>query len=172
MSRDPDYVIAPGGPRPAHTVHGVPPGWTVHRTGAGTYLIVDPSNPQQTGDAAVAEEYVITPGGLRPRAAVHMIAPGLTVREDDHRVATVEPSGGIERDLGVLVARAPHVTSMMPHLVARPPAPAPALGTGWITYASWTNSSGTPVASFTTTCTVPPAPPTQSGQTIFLFNGI
>ena len=56
--------------------------------------------------------------------------------------------------------------------VAARSGPAPAFGTGWITYASWTNDTGTPVSRFATTWTVPPEPRTANGQTIFLFNGI
>jgi hypothetical protein len=48
----------------------------------------------------------------------------------------------------------------------------PALGSGWIVYASWSNTTGHPVTRFATTWVVPPAPPTHSGQTIFLFNGM
>ena len=47
-----------------------------------------------------------------------------------------------------------------------------AFGTGWITYASWSNSTGTPVSSFSTQWYVPPAPIAEDGQIIFLFNGI
>jgi hypothetical protein len=60
----------------------------------------------------------------------------------------------------------------MPAGVVRPPAVAQAHGSGWITYASWINDTGTPVSSFATTWVVPPAPATQSDQTLFLFNGI
>lgn len=38
--------------------------------------------------------------------------------------------------------------------------------------ASWTNDTGRPVSRFATTWTVPPAPRTDNGQTVFLFNGI
>ncbi|KAJ7651394.1 hypothetical protein FB45DRAFT_1051128 [Roridomyces roridus] len=43
---------------------------------------------------------------------------------------------------------------------------------GWITYASWLNTNSAPISSFTTTWTVPPAPKTFNGQTVFLFNSI
>jgi hypothetical protein len=60
----------------------------------------------------------------------------------------------------------------MPHNIVRPPRVEPALGSGWITYASWTNNTGAPISLFSTSWIVPPAPATQSGQTIFLFSGI
>jgi hypothetical protein len=60
----------------------------------------------------------------------------------------------------------------MPRNVVRAAGVVPALGSGWIAYADWTNNTGKPVSSFTTTWTVPPAPSSSSGQTVFLFNGI
>jgi hypothetical protein len=60
----------------------------------------------------------------------------------------------------------------MPGNVARHPTLVPALGSGWIAYAYWTNNSGHPVTRFATTWVVPPAPATNHNQTIFLFNGI
>jgi hypothetical protein len=61
----------------------------------------------------------------------------------------------------------------MPREVVPPPDEVkPAFGSGWITYGSWTNDTGTPVSRFTTNWIVPPAPATDNGQTIFLFNGI
>lgn len=53
-----------------------------------------------------------------------------------------------------------------------PTAEVPALGGGWIAYAGWTNSTGTPISRFATTWVVPPEPLTRGAQTIFLFNGI
>jgi hypothetical protein len=61
---------------------------------------------------------------------------------------------------------------LMPMNVFRPEAISPALGSGWITYAYWNNNTGQPISSFSTTWVVPPVPATQSGQIIFLFNGI
>jgi hypothetical protein len=43
---------------------------------------------------------------------------------------------------------------------------------GWVAFTSWSNNSGQPVSSFSTTWTVPPAPAIAGNQTIFLFNGI
>jgi hemopexin len=48
----------------------------------------------------------------------------------------------------------------------------PALGTGWITYASWLNTTGTPISQFTSIWVVPPAPSTHDGQLLYLFNGM
>jgi hypothetical protein len=100
----------------------------------------------------------------------------------------LDASGRVLADFGVIAPRSAG-KPLMPGNVVKPPAtlprlpgvatavaPAPALvpafGSGWITYASWTNNTGTPVSLFSTRWVVPPAPSTQSGQTIFLFNGI
>ena len=55
---------------------------------------------------------------------------------------------------------------LMPRNVSRHPAAILALGSGWIAYAYWTNNSGHPVSSFSTTWVVPPPPATNHGQTI------
>ena len=43
---------------------------------------------------------------------------------------------------------------------------------GWVAYAGWTNTGGSPISSFTTTWSVPATPATDNGQTVFLFNSI
>lgn len=42
---------------------------------------------------------------------------------------------------------------------------------GWVAYAHWYNT-GSPISYFITTWSVPPAPATYHGQTVFLFNSI
>ena len=81
-------------------------------------------------------------------------------------------------DHGVLINK-PAGRPLMPRNVTHPVAPKakagsplPAYGSGWITYASWSNGTGTPVSRFATSWVVPPVPATSSGQTVFLFNGI
>jgi hypothetical protein len=160
-----DEVIAPGGPRPRSSVHEVAPGQAVRRTAEGTYVVEN---------AGAAEEHVLTPGGLRPKSLVHTVEPGHTVDVAEGRLRVMHPSGEVVADLGALPLRVAG-RPLMPRNVVAPPAPeevVPAFGSGWITYASWTNSTGTPVSRFATTWVVPPAPSTDSGQTIFLFNGI
>ncbi len=43
---------------------------------------------------------------------------------------------------------------------------------GWVTFAQWQNTTGTPIKSFITEWNVPPAPETNHGQTLFLFNAL
>jgi hypothetical protein len=159
-----DEVITPGGPRPRSQVQGVAPGQAVRRTADGTYVV----------DGDPSAEHVLTPGGLRPKSRVHRLEPGHTVDAAEGRLRTLRPSGEMLADLGAAPV-APRGRPLMPRNVVLPPPTEevePAFGSGWITYGSWTNNTGTPVSRFTTNWVVPPAPSTNNGQTIFLFNGI
>jgi hypothetical protein len=134
----------------------------------------------------MAEELVITPGGLRRKSLIHRVEPGMVVDGTDGRLRLLHRSGEVIADFGEIAAARPTGRPLMPRNVVRPPEPRPAVaadiavaappppafGTGWITYASWTNGTGTPVSSFSTRWVVPPAPSAQSGQLIYLFNGI
>ena len=102
-------------------------------------------------------DLVLTPGGYRTRELVHRLEPeqALQVAEGTIRLLHQKSKAVIE----------------IPRIAARP-GDVPGFGSGWVAYASWTNTTGVPVSSFKTTWRVPPAPATQSDQTIFLFNGI
>jgi peptide methionine sulfoxide reductase MsrB len=156
-------VIAPGGPRPPSSVRHVAPGERVRRTAKGSYVVEK--------EASVSEEMVITPGGVRAKSLVHEIEPGHVLDSSEGRLRRLGASGETIEEYGLLEVRPPD-QPLMPGAVAPPAAVVPELGSGWITYATWVNGSGTPVSSFWTTWTVPPPPDTQSGQVIFLFNGI
>ena len=122
----------------------------------------------------MSDDLVLTPGGLRHASKVHFVPPGHQVRRREGRLETVSQAGAVIADHGPAPVH-PRGRPLMPHQVTGPSVAAeraPALGSGWITYASWSNDTGTPVSRFTTTWTVPPAPATHNGQTIFLFNGI
>ena len=153
MSEKPDekLVIAPGGPRPTASVFQVGPGQVVSRDEVGAATV--------TAAPELATDMVITPGGPRHRSQVHLVEAGQLLRHAEGQLQVLDSTRNV-------VARLAAVTSL-----SAPPH-APALGTGWITYAGWSNGTGTPISSFTTTWTVPRAPRTSSGQVIFLFNGI
>jgi acylphosphatase len=118
------------------------------------------------------DEQVLTPGGYRPKSVVNLIEAGHSLQMDAGRIKKVSPTGQVIADLGVIEARAGQQPLMPANVFVPKTLVKPALGSGWITYASWTNTTGHPLTSFRTTWVVPPAPSTQSGQTIFLFNGI
>jgi len=118
------------------------------------------------------EELVLTPGGYKAKSLVHLIEAGHSLRMEGIQVKKVNASGHVVADLGAIEQKA-GAQPLMPLNVSIPrSAPKPALGSGWITYAGWTNNAGKPISSFSTTWVVPAAPSSQGSETIFLFNGI
>lgn len=171
MKNEDDTVLTPAGPRSRSQVHAVEPGRAVRRTRKGTYVLVAGTR-KRGGAEVVDEELVLTPGGLRPRSVVHRIEPGTILDGREGRYRQLDRRRKAVAEFGHVPFR-PAGRPLMPRNVFFPvAAPVPAFGTGWITYASWSNTTGTPVSRFATSWVVPPAPSTQSGQTIFLFNGI
>ena len=123
------------------------------------------------------DELVLTPGGYRLKSRVHYIEPEHKIGAHAGRLSKLHPQRGIVADLGPVVRRDSAEPLLPANIVRRPhidavAAVAPELGSGWITYASWTRPAGQHVTLFRTTWVVPPPPATQSGQTVFLFNGI
>lgn len=93
----------------------------------------------------MANDRILTPGGKRAKASVHHVAARQRVRvarKKDNKGAGFAGSG-----------------------IA-------ALGDGWIANARWNNYGNPPLTRVVAHWTVPPAPATSSGQTVFLFNGI
>jgi len=123
--------------------------------------------------AAAAPEValVLTPGGFRPKSMVHHVERGSHLDFDADNIRKLDSSMREVAQLGKLELR-PGGEPLMPRNVSLHPEKTPAKGSGWIAYASWTNTTGHPVSRFATTWVVPPAPSTDHGQTIFLFNGI
>jgi hypothetical protein len=107
----------------------------------------------------MATKMVLTPGGYRSRALVHAVGEKESLRSVDSLIRKVDLSSN--KIMNVAMAE----FSTMANI-------APALGSGWITYAYWNNGTGNTITSFKTTWAVPDDPATREGQTIFLFNGI
>jgi len=164
MSEQTGWVITPGGPRPRENVHQVNAGDVIfHDRAAGVSSILRAAGVSAKG-AAAAEQLVITPGGARPRSLVHEVKPGEVVTA----TRAVRSVAGEE-------AKRPDRLSRMALQRATDVLPAdqlPALGSGWITYAVWINDTGKTITTLRTTWTVPPPPATQSGQLLYLFNGL
>ena len=117
------------------------------------------------------QDQIITPGGARAGSLVHEIEPGNVVHMELGRMVERRRDGLVITDFGTIgtrFARQP----LMPLNVSLPERIAPVLGSGWITYASWRNRTAKPVTLFRSTWIVPPQPATNSGQLIYLFNGI
>jgi hypothetical protein len=83
----------------------------------------------------MVDDNVVTPGGLRPRSLVFQIEPGAVLDGGDGRIRKLHSSGKVLQDFGVVLRRPPG-RPVMPHNVVQPRMLAPALGSGWITFAS------------------------------------
>lgn len=142
--KDDDAVLTPGGPRAAGAVHSVDEGDIVQAAESGDLEVLQGAR-------------VLTPGGYRDRRLVHRLLP-------NH---ALDASLGAARQFD-LTTRAFVQTPQLSLNAAE----LPTFTSGWIAYAVWINMSGQPVTSFRTSWRVPKAPITDSGQTIFLFNGI
>jgi hypothetical protein len=162
-----EVEITPGGPRPTSKIHSVLPGQAVQRDASGAVGVV----VRNDDSTATATDLVLTPGGYRSGSLVYKIEPGSVVDGAQSRFRKLDQNGQMLADMGALAVKAAG-RPLMPLNVQLHPSVIPALGSGWIVYASWTDSTGKPVSRFTTTWVVPPPPATQSGQVIFLFNGI
>ena len=160
-------VITPGGPRRPEMVHRVGPGQAVY--------------PDRQGGFVVSEQLVLTPGGFRPKSFVNFIEPGYGLILDQGIMRKIDLATRRVIDLpappalGVAFgAFGPGRTPLAPPATgeAAPSAQPGTLPDGWQTYAWWDSGASTPITSFVTTWTVPQAPSTNSGQVVFLFNGI
>jgi hypothetical protein len=100
--------------------------------------------------------FIITPGGPRPTSLVQVIKPGERIIR----------SGGVCRKVKLT-----DNTVTNPPLRPKARANLPSFG-GWITSSFWINSSQPTISSFSSTWMVPKAPTTDSGQLIYLFNGL
>jgi hypothetical protein len=98
---------------------------------------------------------VRTPSGSRPPDFVHRVGPG-----DE-----IDRSG----DLPVIVDAATRTVRVQARGRFSPRRLA---GDGWVTWASWVNDTGAPIVSLATSWSVPAAPSTDSGQTVFLFDAL
>jgi hypothetical protein len=155
-----DLVIAPGGPRKRESVHALKAGETVFvQKGYGPVVTRSPrgiaTNTMRSVDAPA--NFVLTPGGFRHRSLVHRLARGQALHFTGTRIQLIDLATKVRKDISKARARSGAV---------------PNLGSGWISYAYWNNGTGSSLTSFGSTWIVPPAPSTDSGQTIFLFNGI
>ncbi len=170
-----EEVLTPAGWAKRSAVRRVRPGETVINTPAGLRVSRPISRgAQEEGITMVQDQQVLTPGGWKSRSLVHHVPPGQRVQRAGDRLQLLRS----DREQPIDVAELPHKRAgrpLQPHEQSTRHAatgPAPGLGEGWITYASWTNDTGTPVSSFSTTWVVPPEPSTRNDQTLFLFNGI
>ncbi|KAJ3136540.1 hypothetical protein HK100_001633 [Physocladia obscura] len=113
--------------------------------------------------------YLRTPVGLVPHSAAHQVPVGATISHTQSAISLLAANG-----------TALHTTPVVPGATnARPlngngngNAKARREESGWVTFAAWLNTGESPIASFATSWTVPPAPAANDGQTVFIFNSI
>jgi hypothetical protein len=106
---------------------------------------------------ALANGYVSTPGGFRRKSFVHRVRPGESV---------IKRAG---------ISHVMDMTSMRLIVGPADEKPVESLADqagGWVTWADWNNQAQDAISTFSTKWTVPPAPTSQSGQLIYLFNGL
>jgi hypothetical protein len=103
------------------------------------------------------ERYLLLPGGLVSEAQVHLI-------DKEHRIE--HSTSGFQK-----LDRANNIIEQV--VPQNPASEHLQLPGSWMLDAHWQNPPGAPpVSTFKVTFKVPDLPPTQSGQTIFLFPGI
>jgi hypothetical protein len=106
---------------------------------------------------ALADGLISTPGGFRKPSFVHLVRPNQSVVK----------RGGVSHLMDMATASLVET----PADQVAPKDPANQAG-GWSTWATWNNQTGTAISLLSTTWVVPPPPVTQSGQLIYLFNGL
>jgi hypothetical protein len=148
-----ESVLTPGGPRPRSKVHRVGPcEIVVGDRGTGRVASAAP-HKRAAADLARAQGLVLTPGGFRHPSLLHRLDAGEGITRAAGRLQKLILATGVAVDIPAGAG------------------PVPALGSGWITDATFVKPAGIPAfSSFITTWKVPPAPPSHDGQTIFLFN--
>jgi hypothetical protein len=126
-------------------------------------------------ERAMSDKLVLTPGGFRPSSFVKSVEPdhGITVLDTGVfaklNLATNTVTEIVSPPAALHAQFAAHGPGGAPAAALAPP-PA-AFPNGWQTYAWW-DSADQSITYFSTEWSVPSAPSTSSGQTIFLFNGI
>lgn len=151
-------VTTPGGPRARSRVHRVNSGELVEVQASGAPRVRSLAKAgASVPKPAITANLVATPGGYRSRSLVHRVEPGhaVALAADALRIRSLASNAEVKR-------------------IGRPAANvvAPKLGDEWIADAYWNNDSGGPITSYRATWEVPDEPATDSGQLIYLFNGI
>jgi hypothetical protein len=120
---------------------------------------------------------ILTPGGWKHKSNVHRIEPGYHVSGAEGRIRKIHTaSGKVVEDFGAIADAVASTKGRSRK--ERPPSkkigrqPTPASDFGWTVYSDWTNGTGNPLSYFSSTWEVPPAPASNDGQLVYLFNGL
>ncbi len=152
---DANKGLTPGGFRSQQMIHRLAPSEVVTQESGVSHVQPGTGRSRASTDPPQPQSLVLTPGGYRHPSLVHRLDKGYGVTRAANVLRKLDLRTGNTIDLPVSLTALPV---------------RPALGSGWITDSSFTNTTGQPFYFFSTVWTVPPAPSTQSGQTIFLFN--
>ncbi|KAJ7167016.1 hypothetical protein C8R46DRAFT_268772 [Mycena filopes] len=107
---------------------------------------------------------VLVPGGYRANSDnIHEIPAGGSLARVGSKIRILAANGSVVHVAPVGAATKPK--SQLLSLTSR-------FVSGWVAFAFWHNTAGSPISSFATMWEVPPVPATNNGQTVFLFNGI
>ncbi|CCI53877.1 MAG: hypothetical protein LKG20_02775 [Tetrasphaera jenkinsii] len=180
-----DFVLTPGGYRPAKNVHYIPPDHTIQGAADGIRIL----GPQGqlvleiSPDSRHDPSRPLLPTNLTRLSPNEILRSGDSILLPAHSVID-EPGGPpVPRRVGEgnghlegrMFRRIDDITRLVKEprqqLLRKGIVPATPIN-GWVAFTGWTNGSGSPISSFSTTWTVPAEPTTDVGQTIFLFNGI
>lgn len=119
------------------------------------------------------KDLVLTPGGWRLASKVGRVSPGEHISVNNDRLSSVDNvTGKVTKDFGIIERKAGNEPGYPKNINIPEARRILPLASGWITYTYWSNPSSTPITYFASTFTVPPAPATSNGQTIFLFPGL
>ncbi|KAJ7734087.1 hypothetical protein B0H16DRAFT_155874 [Mycena metata] len=112
---------------------------------------------------AVGADQAVVPGGYRSTANIHEIPAGGSLARVGTEIRVIAADGTVVHTAPVPAGRTKKAKSLTPRFP---------WNSGWVTFAFWHNTAGSPISSFATTWEVPPVPETNHGQTVFLFNAI
>jgi hypothetical protein len=133
-----------------------------------TQRVSDSPSPPPGGAKPPDTDLVLTPGGWRPRTQVHRVEHGHHISGKGGRLRIIETATGtVVKDLGEASKQKRARPGGQPGS-----GDAPLPDYSWIENTGWSNTGATPIAYFSTTWVVPPAPASNDGQVVFLFNGL
>jgi type IX secretion system substrate protein len=126
----------------------------------------------KTADVSNKDELVNTPGGPIKKSNVHQVEKGCYLSKENGRIKKINTkTGKVVEEYDIPKTNPTEQNLRTPKKKALTQIDS-TFGTGWVTYADWTNNSGSPISYFNTNWIVPNPPTTFNNQTIFLFNGI
>jgi hypothetical protein len=140
------------------------------------------SKSSAANSATREDPLVLTPFGYKLQSHVHYLPPDHDLTEASGRLLEIDhASKRVINDFGEVSVRQSLSHDSMRStgnnvdvrgiVVPKTNLSSPT-DNGWVTFAQWHNTTGTPIKSFVTDWVVPPAPTTNHGQTIYLFNAL